>query len=123
MSVAEIEHGQSEDPWVPRDTFGARLALVRQHMGWNIAEAARACALDPQSWANWESGASPRRFEEVAEKIHKAAGCNLVWLLAGDAAVARSRWFSALAEVSAPDGFQPEIPGLFARSAELALVP
>jgi transcriptional regulator with XRE-family HTH domain len=90
-------------------------------MGWNIAEAARACRLDPQSWANWESGASPRRFEEVAEKISEASRCNLVWLLAGDAAVARSRWFSPLAVVEAPEG-QLEL-ALYEATPDLMLVP
>ena len=50
MSLAEIVEQQgSADPWIPEDTFGSRLALVRQHMGWNMAEAARACDVDPQS--------------------------------------------------------------------------
>jgi hypothetical protein len=33
------------DKWVPELTFGARLALVRHRMGWNIKEAAAACDL------------------------------------------------------------------------------
>lgn len=67
MSLAEELHNDGE-PWVPEDTFGSRLALVRQRRGWNIAEAARACKVDPQSWANWEAGASPRKFEQVIER-------------------------------------------------------
>lgn len=73
----------SSDPWVPEDTFGARLALVRQHKGWNVLEAAEACGITDQTWRNWEAGGSPRRFEEVARKIADASGCSYRWLLVG----------------------------------------
>ena len=45
----------SDYRWVPdTSTFGARLALVRQRMGWNLKEAALACQLPQGSWREWE---------------------------------------------------------------------
>ena len=47
--------------WRPDlSAFGARLALVRQRMGWNVKEAADHCRLPPQSWRSWEAGRTPR---------------------------------------------------------------
>lgn len=73
----------SAEDWVPTDTFGARLALIRQANGWNVKEAAEACGLDDQSWRNWEAGRKPRRMDEIALQIARATRCDYVWLLAG----------------------------------------
>lgn len=41
--------------WVPTfDEFGARLAAVRNKMGWNAKEAALACGIAQGSWREWE---------------------------------------------------------------------
>lgn len=66
-------------------TFGARLALVRQRMGWgNVKEAADACGVPVESWRRWErDGRSPRDVVEVAAVISDATGCDYGWLLAG----------------------------------------
>ncbi|GAS94369.1 Gp34 [Mycolicibacterium canariasense] len=75
----------SVERWVPdASTFGARLALVRQRMGWNIKEAAIACALPAGSWREWElSGRRPRDLDEVCLKIADRTGCNDYWLMTG----------------------------------------
>lgn len=75
----------SVEPWVPdSSTFGARLALVRQRMRWNIKEAALACRLPAGSWREWElSGRSPRNLEEVCSQIAATTGCNDFWLMTG----------------------------------------
>lgn len=73
-------------PWIPTDaTFAARLALIRQRMGWgNVAEAAHACGLPVASWRNWErDGREPRRAVEIAQIIAGRTGCDLMWLLMG----------------------------------------
>lgn len=71
--------------WIP-DTaaFGARLALVRWKMGWNIAEAERECGTTQNLWANWEAGSMPRQLVEVAGKIAWASKVNRNWLLTGE---------------------------------------
>lgn len=82
-------HGERPDAdlqkgWTVDDTtFGARLALVRQRMGWNIKEAATACGIPPASWASWEAGALPRKREETCEKIAAQTGADYLWLMVG----------------------------------------
>lgn len=71
--------------WIPRDdTFGARLAMVRQRFGWNLKQASLACGLPINAWAQWESnGRIPRNFAEVAELISDATGADDYWLMTG----------------------------------------
>jgi len=72
--------------WVPEDTLGARLALIRQRMGWSATEAADRCGgLGDQNWRNWEAGKVPRDLPRVGSKIAAATGCDLDWLLRGGA--------------------------------------
>jgi hypothetical protein len=73
--------------WIPNPgtTFGARLALVRQHLGWgNVKQAALTCGLPPESWRTWErDGVVPRQIVTVAKQISTASGCDYLWLLLG----------------------------------------
>ena len=75
------------DGWVPdvAHDFGARLTLVRNHMGWgNRAAAARECGFDKGTWSLWEtSGVKPRDYAAVCEKIAQRTGCSLFWLMTG----------------------------------------
>lgn len=74
----------SAEKWVPELTFGARLALVRHRMGWNVKEAAAACGLPAQSWRGWEvAGHLPRRYVEIAKTISTRTGCDYHWLVFG----------------------------------------
>lgn len=72
--------------WVPSaETFPARLALVRQRMGWNVKEAALACGLGVSTWRGWEiDGSRPQNYVEVCRSIASATGCNYRWLMDGD---------------------------------------
>jgi transcriptional regulator with XRE-family HTH domain len=71
--------------WVPSlETFGARLALIRQHEGWNIKEAALACSLAPQSWRNWENGKKAADAVTICRAISDRTGVDLHWLLTGE---------------------------------------
>ncbi len=72
--------------WTVDDSeLGARLALVRQRMRWNIKEAATECGLPAASWASWEAGASPRQLADVCDKISRRTGADYIWLIAGSA--------------------------------------
>lgn len=72
------------ESWVPELTFGARLALIRHRMGWNVKEAAAACGLPAQSWRGWEiAGHLPRRYVEIAKQIAAATGVDYHWLVFG----------------------------------------
>lgn len=81
ISMSTQIHGK----FVPRtNTFGARLALIRWQMGWNMKEAALACGFSQQSWRGWElQGHDPRGFAEVAERIAQATGVDEYWILTG----------------------------------------
>jgi transcriptional regulator with XRE-family HTH domain len=69
---------------VPEESFGARLALIRQHYGWNVKQAAIACQLPVQSWRGWERDhMQPRRYIEVCRMIAEATGASYDWLLDG----------------------------------------
>jgi transcriptional regulator with XRE-family HTH domain len=76
-----------ESGWIPDlSTFGARLALLRHHKGWNLAEAARACDVPVPSWRNWEDrGREPRGLINVCMKIAGVTGVDLNWLVMGPA--------------------------------------
>lgn len=74
-------HAAEVEDWVPALTFPARLAVVRNRMGWNAKEAALACGLPQQSWRNWEAGKRPHDYELVCKKIHERTRCNLGWLM------------------------------------------
>lgn len=72
--------------WTADDsTFGARLALVRQRMGWgNLKEAAMACGLPAESWRRWErDNRAPRDKDDIAWRIAERTGCDYGWLLGG----------------------------------------
>ena len=64
--------------------FGARLALVRHKMKWNVKEAALACGLPPATWRAWEStGALPRDYLGACRAIAQRANIDLDWLVYG----------------------------------------
>ena len=72
--------------WIPSlNSFGARLAVVRQEMGWgNVKEAADACGLPAESWRSWErDGRHPRELLRVAQRVSSTVGCDFYWLVAG----------------------------------------
>lgn len=71
--------------WVPAVTFPARLAIVRNRMGWNAKEAALACGFPAQTWRNWEAGKKPHDYEGACARISNATGCSLAWLMGGAA--------------------------------------
>lgn len=75
-----------QTPWIADDaTFGARLALVRQRMGWgNVKTAATECGLPTESWRHWErDGLEPRRLVTIAMAIATKTGCDYLWLVHG----------------------------------------
>jgi hypothetical protein len=72
--------------WVADDSeFGARLALVRQKMGWgNIAKAAKECGVPVDSWRNWEvDGRLPHRITTISMAIATRTNCDYRWLVHG----------------------------------------
>lgn len=71
--------------WIPDTaTFGARLALVRWRMGWNLKEAERECHLTQNTWSGYEAGKEPRRFVEVVNRIVLRTSVDKIWLMTGE---------------------------------------
>jgi transcriptional regulator with XRE-family HTH domain len=85
MSTQHAVDEPTEEAWIPTtDSLGARLALIRQRMGWNIKEAALACDIPPASWTDWElNGRKPRDLEEAATKIARRTGADDYWIMTG----------------------------------------
>lgn len=70
---------------VDTSTFGARLALVRNRMQWNMKEAARECGQPAATWRLWElEGVRADDPPIAASKIIAArTGCDFRWLVHG----------------------------------------
>src|SRR5690349_14488390 len=87
MTQAVVANTTGANPWIPDDSdFGARLALIRQRMGWNITEAARECGLQAENWRLWEqAGRNPSRYVTICITIASRTGCDVDWLLHGPA--------------------------------------
>lgn len=69
--------------WVPADTFGMRLVLVRRHLGLTVEEAASRCGIPHATWTTWENGSTPRNMAKIAEKIEAALGVDRGYLMWG----------------------------------------
>ncbi len=66
------------------DTFGARLAIIRWAMRWNLKEAALACNVPQASWREWELfDRAPRNLVEVSAKIAARTGYDDYWIMTG----------------------------------------
>lgn len=98
--------------WTVDDSeFGARLALVRQRLRWNIKEAATECGLPPASWASWEAGAMPRQLADTCDRIAQRTGADYLWLLAGSSrSGTRRRSTHGCPTVDRPDTIQINRP-------------
>lgn len=85
MTASVGEVATQTQSWIPNDeTFGARLALVRWRMSWNMKEAALAVGVPAASWRLWEvENAQPRNLVEIAERVSNRTGVDFDWLLRG----------------------------------------
>jgi hypothetical protein len=84
----------------PVDTFGARLALMRQALGgWNIKRTADFCGVSDEAWRNWEAGRTlPRDYPGMCHRIAGRLDFDVAWVMMGGPLVAPStKWYSAVA--------------------------
>lgn len=83
-AMAAIDVLPTPEPWIPEDSFRARLGVLRVVLGGlNIKQAAMLCGISPENWRRWEAGSGPRNLEEVARTISKATGVDYRWLIGG----------------------------------------
>lgn len=69
--------------WIPADTFGTRLFILRKQKGMTVEAIARLCGVAHPTWTTWENGAQPRRLVEAVQKISDATGVDRDWLMWG----------------------------------------
>jgi transcriptional regulator with XRE-family HTH domain len=92
------------DAWVPEDSFGMRLRILRYHLGLSVEELSERCAVRPATWGKWERGESePRSLARVIGRIVAATGVNRDWLLwGGPLAGSSTRWLTTPAPAVNP---------------------
>lgn len=71
------------ETWVPADTFGARLLLIRKEKRMTVEAIARICGIAHPTWTTWENGARPRDMRDAVTKIAAAVGVDRDWLMWG----------------------------------------
>lgn len=77
MSVA------TESAWVPTDTFGHRLVLIRRELHLNVKEAAARCGVHYATWSTWENGTKPGDLAGVVQAISRELKVDRDWLMWG----------------------------------------
>ena len=82
--MAEIMRSHHDEPWIPEDNFGARLAVIRTALRLNVKQAAaQVPGVSDENWRQWERGRSPRDMDVQARRIAEALNVDYVWLLTG----------------------------------------
>lgn len=74
---------QQTHAWVPSNTFGTRLLLVRRELGITVKDAAAKCGLHYATWSTWENGRKPADMAAVVEAISDGLGVDRAWLMWG----------------------------------------
>jgi len=90
LGNATLAAGELPANWKPdTSAFGARLALIRWQLNYNLKEAAIACGFPPATWTTWETGGTmPRDLVAVTTQIAERTGVDRLWLMLGDEAPA-----------------------------------
>lgn len=117
----DVTPASEELNWIPADTFGSRLALVRHGLELSQLEAAEACGLSAPTWSTWERGASPRNMAAVVDAIHRGLHVDRDWLMWGQ----NWKYFNGLTPLptnDSPEPTQPTLPGMPRHRGSLQLV-
>lgn len=72
-----------QDPWIPEETFAARLRLIRHALDLTTEEIGQKVGVPGPTWNTWENGAKPRRMDEKVAQISEALGVDRAWLMWG----------------------------------------
>lgn len=73
----------TEEAWVPTDTFGNRLILVRRELHLTVKEAAAKCGVHYATWSTWENGTKPGDMAQVVSTIASRLRVRRDWLMWG----------------------------------------
>lgn len=74
---------RQREEWIPPETFGGRLLLIRSALRVTVEEAAARCNLKTATWSTWERGARPRDMVNAVDAISRNLGVNRDWLMWG----------------------------------------
>ena len=76
---------QRKQGWIPANTFGNRLRLLRHDLGMSVYELAELTngEVSHASLSNWERGGRPQKAERAIKTIADATGVSETWLLTG----------------------------------------
>jgi transcriptional regulator with XRE-family HTH domain len=87
------------EPWVPEDTFGMRLRILRHELGLTVEDICEQCGVRPPTWGKWERGESePRGVIRVINTLVEVTGVDREWLLwGGPLAPAPTKWYRPVA--------------------------
>ena len=87
----------SAEAWKPEDTFGARLRMLRHHLGVSVDEIADRCGFRHATWSKWEHGTAPRGMNRVVERIAAVTGVDREWLMWGGSLTRSTTWYGQAA--------------------------
>ncbi len=108
----------AETPQIPRNTFAARLVLLRHELGLTVDEVSTQCGVASATWSTWEHGTKPRDMAETCTKISDATGYSRDWLAFGTPIILDMSTFTSVVTNG-----QMELPlGSFSRTLELVKV-
>lgn len=70
--------------FIPGETFGSRLHLLRHEKRISSDKMAEICGVTGNAVLAWERGSSPKNMAEIVMKIVEATGVDRDWLLWGE---------------------------------------
>ena len=69
--------------WVPQDTLGARVVVIRHSLGLSRRQLSQMTGITENALQGIEEGRSPHRLPEKIQAIHDATGVSREWLMWG----------------------------------------
>lgn len=69
--------------WVPRDTLGARVVVIRHSLGLSRRQLSQLTGITENALQGLEEGRSPHRLPDKIQAIHEATGVSREWLMWG----------------------------------------
>jgi transcriptional regulator with XRE-family HTH domain len=98
------------------DSFGARLALIRQSARMNMKEAAKAAGVPAATWRAWElAGSLPHDYVGTCRKVAAAFGIDPQWVMVGPGSAD-----GGTLNINRKSGRRPWRPGRLPQLAALA---
>ena len=69
--------------WIPSDSFGTRLRIVRHQKRLSAEQIGEVCGVTKSTVGDWERGSNPKNMAQIVLKISEATGVDRDWLMFG----------------------------------------